>query len=127
VKSYNIIKICWNPKASQLRINVTTRGLVTFQKNGKSLPRQRWSWVTLSEYDESFFGYERLSSQPKNKPIEYTDTLDDVELYIKQKKTLHVDAIQYMKFGLPLRKRILTNQLCGLSMMEIAAYDQRIL
>jgi 3',5'-cyclic AMP phosphodiesterase CpdA len=77
--TYNIIKVCWNPKASHYRINIMTRGLVRFRDDGRALNPIDWTWKTLSSYDESFFAYERFPIRTTAQSTDYSDEYKTLE------------------------------------------------
>lgn len=83
--TYNLIKMCWNPQPSHLRISITTRGLVRHKPDGRPLNPINWCWETLCEYDESFFGYEKFPLTTHAKLEPYSEEYKELDIFIEKK------------------------------------------
>jgi 3',5'-cyclic AMP phosphodiesterase CpdA len=86
-QTYNRIRIHWSAEQESLRVQVVTRGLVTFEEDRTPLLAKEWFWKTIATDDRHFLlgrrtrflsaasmKYESLSAPDKPREDEYKRT-----------------------------------------------------
>jgi 3',5'-cyclic AMP phosphodiesterase CpdA len=86
-QTYNRVRIHWSPDQGSTRIQVVTRGLVSFRDDGTDLLASQWYWKPISTDDRYFLlgrrtrvpspsamNYEAPSSDDKGRQDEYRRT-----------------------------------------------------